>query len=144
VALVGGSGSGKSTLSKLVAGLFEPWQGEILFDGKPRTAFSRAVLSNSVAMVDQDILLFAGSVRDNLTLWDPTVPEEQLIGACQDASIHDDLLALPDGYDSTLTEGAANRAAVSVSGSMQRALPPIPRCDPRRSDQCARSGDRAA
>lgn len=97
VALVGGSGSGKSTVAKLVTGLYAPWEGEILFDGIPRTRLSRAVLANSLAMVEQEIFLFAGLVRDNLTLWDSTVPEEYIIQACEDAAIHDLILAMPGG-----------------------------------------------
>ncbi|ARV62941.1 NHLP family bacteriocin export ABC transporter peptidase/permease/ATPase subunit [Nostocales cyanobacterium HT-58-2] len=117
VALVGGSGSGKSTIAKLICGLYEPTQGEIQFDGKPRNQIPRPVLVNSIAFVEQDILLFAGSVRDNLTLWDTTVPESHLVQACQDAAIHDTVLSLPGGYDSILLEGATN-----LSGGQRQRL----------------------
>jgi ATP-binding cassette subfamily C protein len=117
VALVGASGSGKSTLARLVCGLYEPWQGEILFDGVPRSQMSPQVLSQAVAMVDQDIVLFAGSVRENLTLWDNTVPDARLIRACKDAALHEAILALPGGYDGALLEGAAN-----LSGGQRQRL----------------------
>ncbi|HET7230279.1 MAG TPA: NHLP family bacteriocin export ABC transporter peptidase/permease/ATPase subunit [Longimicrobium sp.] len=108
VALVGGSGCGKSTVSKLVSGLFEPWSGEILFDGKARTAWPRAVMANSMAIVDQEIFMFEGSVRDNVTLWDSTVPESGLLQACRDACIHDEVAARPGGYASAVEEGGTN------------------------------------
>lgn len=117
VALVGGSGSGKSTVAKLVTGLYAPWEGEILFDGIPRTRLSRAVLANSLAMVEQEIFLFAGLVRDNLTLWDSTVPEEYIIQACEDAAIHDLILAMPGGYEGELIEGGMN-----MSGGQRQRL----------------------
>ena len=117
VAFVGGSGSGKSTIAKIAAGLYEPAGGEVLFDGRPRASIPTAVMADSLAMVDQEIVLFAGTVRENLTLWDPTVPESHVIRACEDAAIHDDILALPDGYDSTLSEGAAN-----LSGGQRQRL----------------------
>ncbi|QSJ21110.1 NHLP family bacteriocin export ABC transporter peptidase/permease/ATPase subunit [Nostoc sp. UHCC 0702] len=117
IALVGGSGSGKSTVAKLLCGLYEPWQGEIWFDGKPREEIPRQVLANSISAVEQDILLFGGSLRDNLTLWDTTIPESHLVQACQDAALHDVILSLPGGYHADLLEGAIN-----LSGGQRQRL----------------------
>lgn len=117
VALVGGSGSGKSTVAKLVSGLYEPWEGQIYFDGQIRAQIPRQVLVNSIAMVEQDIFLFSGTVRENLTLWDTTVPESYLVRACRDAAIHDVILSLPGGYSGELLESATN-----LSGGQRQRL----------------------
>lgn len=117
VAVVGTSGSGKSTIAKLICGLYQPWSGEILFDGTPRKQISRSVLTSSLAMVEQDIFLFAGTVRENLTLWDSTVAPADLVKACQDAAIHDTILSLPGGYEAKLIEGGMN-----LSGGQRQRL----------------------
>jgi NHLM bacteriocin system ABC transporter peptidase/ATP-binding protein len=108
VALVGGSGSGKSTVSKLVTGIFQPWGGEILFDGLRREEVPASVMTNSLGFVDQSIFLFEGTVRENLTLWDATVPLAEVVAAAKDACIHEDVAARPGGYDSRVHEGGTN------------------------------------
>lgn len=108
VALIGGSGSGKSTVAKLVNGIYKPWDGEILFDGKPRSEIPRSVMTSSMASVDQSISLFEGSIRDNLTLWDSTLPLPEIIAGARDACIHDEIAARSGGYDSEMAEGGAN------------------------------------
>lgn len=108
IALVGGSGSGKSTVARLVCALYSPWKGEILFDSKTRDQLPRSALTSSVAIVDQEVTLFEGTVRENLTLWDDTVPEADVVQAAKDACIHDDIAKLPDGYDGRVLEGGTN------------------------------------
>ena len=108
VALVGGSGSGKSTVARLVTGQIEPWSGEILFDGRPRHRHPGPELTHSMAFVQQEIYLFDATVRENLTLWDPTVPDEDVVRAARDARIDEVIAALPDGYDSRILEGGRN------------------------------------
>jgi ATP-binding cassette subfamily C protein len=108
VALVGGSGSGKSTIAKLVTGLYQPWSGEVRFDGQTREELPPDLLANSLAMVDQEILMFGGTVRDNLTLWDDTLPDQALFEACQDAEIVERVQSLAGGLDAELSEGGGN------------------------------------
>ena len=116
IALVGGSGSGKSTVAKLVSGLYQSWSGEILFDAQPREQIPYQLLTNSVSMVEQDILLFEGTVKDNLTLWDETIGQKQLERACFDAAI-DDVVQSIGGYNAVLAEGGAN-----LSGGQRQRL----------------------
>ena len=108
VALVGASGSGKSTIAKLVMGLNKPWSGEVRIDGMAREAIAPTVLNATLAGVDQEVYLFEGTVRDNLTLWDAEVPEPDMVRAAQDALIHDVIAARNGGYDASVGEGGAN------------------------------------
>jgi NHLM bacteriocin system ABC transporter peptidase/ATP-binding protein len=117
VALVGGSGSGKSTIAKIVAGLYEPWSGEVRIDGMKRRDIPHFVLRDAVQMVDQQIFLFSGTVRENLTLWDPTVTDEAMVQALKDADIYDVVAGLPGGLDGVLLENGAN-----LSGGQRQCL----------------------
>jgi NHLM bacteriocin system ABC transporter peptidase/ATP-binding protein len=108
VAIVGGSGSGKSTVAKIACGLYQPWSGDIMYDGRARDSFPKSVLNNSIAFVDQDILLFEGTVRDNLSLWDGTIPEGTIVAAAKDGCIHDDISSRMGRYDGLIFEGARN------------------------------------
>ena len=117
IALVGGSGSGKSTLAKLIAGLHQPTNGTILFDGSALVDTPRAISTNSLAMVQQDIQIYGCSVRDNLSLWNPSISTTDLQRACRDAEIHDVIQGLPEGLDSVLSEGGNN-----LSGGQRQRL----------------------
>jgi NHLM bacteriocin system ABC transporter peptidase/ATP-binding protein len=108
VALVGGSGSGKSTIGRLVAGLYDPWSGSITLDGKPRSEIDPQVWAATVAYVDQDQLLFEGTVRDNVTFWDPTIGDDEIIAALTDACIYEDIARRPGGLSSPVAEDGRN------------------------------------
>ena len=105
VAFVGFSGCGKSTLAKLISGLYQPWSGEILLDGKPLPLIDRNVLAGSVAVVDQDITLFEDTISNNIRMWDNSIQDFEVIMAARDASIHDDIMQRDGGYDYRITEG---------------------------------------
>ena len=117
VAIVGASGCGKSTVSKLITGLYQPWEGEILFDGKPADRIPRSVFTGSVAMVDQDIVLFEDTIANNIRMWDESIADFEVILAARDAQIHDDILQRPGGYQSKLIENGRD-----LSGGQRQRL----------------------
>ena len=105
VAIVGASGCGKSTMAKLIAGLYQPWSGEILFDGKPMRQIPKNVFRSSVAVVDQDIILFEDTIANNIKMWDDSIEDFEMILAARDAQIHNDIMQRPGGYQHRLIEG---------------------------------------
>ncbi len=105
VAFVGESGCGKSTLSKLLSGLYSPWEGEILFDGIPMKDIDRSVFTGSLAVVDQDIIMFEDSISSNIRMWDESIKDFEVITAARDAQIHDDIMARDGGYEYRMIEG---------------------------------------
>jgi NHLM bacteriocin system ABC transporter peptidase/ATP-binding protein len=117
VAIVGSSGSGKSTVSRLITGLYKPWEGEILFDGRPMTDIQRDVFTGSVAMVDQDIVLFEDTIANNIRMWDPSIADFEVILAARDAQIHDDIMQRPGGYNGMLNENGKD-----LSGGQRQRL----------------------
>ncbi|MDX3077125.1 NHLP family bacteriocin export ABC transporter peptidase/permease/ATPase subunit [Streptomyces sp. MI02-7b] len=108
VALVGGSGSGKSTVSRLISGLYSPWEGVIRIDGQRLEDIPRSVLAASVSFVDQDVFLFEGTVRDNVALWDPSIPDEDVVTALRDAALYDVIARRPGGIHSRVEQDGRN------------------------------------
>lgn len=117
IAFVGPSGCGKSTVSKIISGLYHPWGGQVLLDGKPMDQISKSCLNASIATVSQNITLFSGTIRDNLTMWNTAILEEDMIQAAKDACIHDFIVSCPGGYDYPLNENAMN-----LSGGQRQRL----------------------
>lgn len=108
IAFVGGSGSGKSTLANLVTGLYQPWSGEILYDGKKKSEINRYSFYNSLSVVNQDIVLFDGTVAENIKMWDDVTEDFTMVLAANSAQIHQEIASRPEGYDSLVVGGGSN------------------------------------
>ncbi len=117
IAFVGASGSGKSTVAKMISGLYQPWGGEILFDGIPVSKIPPEILYASISTVSQKITLFAGTIRDNLTMWNSSIMERDIIEAAKDACIHETITKMPGAYDAVLSENGSN-----LSGGQRQRL----------------------
>ncbi len=117
VAFVGPSGCGKSTLSKLISGIYNPWSGEILFDGKPISEINRSVFTGSLSVVDQDIILFEDTIANNIKMWDTSIEDFEMILAARDAQLHDDIMQRDGGYRHKLNEGGTD-----LSGGQRQRL----------------------
>ena len=108
IAFVGPSGCGKSTVLSLVSGLYEPWEGEVLFDGKPRKDIDRMTFINSVSVVNQDVTLFEGTIADNVKMWDNSIEDFAMVMACNDAQIHHESMERPGAYQGAVSERGKN------------------------------------
>ena len=117
VAFVGSSGCGKSTIARLIAGLYAPWSGQILFDGRPMQEIDRNIFTGSLAVVDQDIILFENTIAENIRMWDDTIEDFEMILAARDAQIHSDIMQREGGYERRLSEGGTD-----LSGGQRQRL----------------------
>lgn len=108
IALVGSSGCGKSTILSLISGLYEPWEGEVLFDGKPRSAIDRMTFVNSVSVINQDVTLFEGTIADNVRMWDESIEDYAMVLACNNAQIHQEIMERPGAYQGIVAENGKN------------------------------------
>lgn len=117
VALVGASGCGKSTVAKLISGLYQPWSGEILFDGQPMGSISREKLTGSLAVVDQDIVIFEDTIANNIRMWDTSIEDFEVTLAAWDAQIYHDIMRRDGGFQNKLTEGGKD-----LSGGQRQRL----------------------
>ena len=108
IALVGPSGCGKSTVLSLVSGLYEPWEGEVLFDGKPRKDINRMTFVNSVSVINQDVTLFEGTIADNIKMWDESIEDFAMVLASNDAQIHEEIMERPGAYQGEVAERGKN------------------------------------
>lgn len=117
IAFVGKSGCGKTTVSKLASGLYEPWDGKVLYDGFELNTIPKTILNLSIAAVNQNIVLFSDTIRDNITMWNDNILEKDYIQAAKDACIHDEIMKKPGGYDYVLSENGSN-----LSGGQRQRL----------------------
>ena len=108
VAIVGSTGSGKSTLSKLISGLYSPWSGEIIFNGKKINEIDHEIFTSSIAVVDQDITLYEDTISNNIKMWDESIEDYEVIMACNDAQIHKQIMSREGGYNAPILEGGKN------------------------------------
>ena len=116
VAFVGTSGCGKSTLAKLITGLYQPWEGEILFDGKQRSEINSDEFTNSVAMIDQNVVMFDDTILANIKMWDSSIEDFTMVLACRDAQIREEVVSRPEGFNTRLVKGGKNFSG----GQLQR------------------------
>ena len=108
VAFVGSSGCGKSTLAKLISGLYKPWSGEILLDGRPIETISSEELTNSIGVIDQNVVLFDDTVAQNVRMWDNSIEDFTMMMACNDAQIREDIMSRPEGFATKIVKGGQN------------------------------------